>query len=406
VSTSPSRVAVLDVLRAVALGGILLINAMSILAVKGSTPAFTVEIPPLERALQDAILFCVESKFFTLFSLLFGISFAIQIGSAQRQGAAFLPRISRRLLALLVIGLLHILLLWDGDILVIYALTGTLLIAMRNLTDRALRRWIIGLLAIPATLVLIALVVSLAVRWGADGSAAMTSSDLDIASQFADTSASSELAHATFLQGAQIRIGTYISLLPLLLSRIPTVLAMFLIGLLIGRSGFLASLPEQRPTLRHVRNVTFAIGLPVMALIVLATKVLPTTSALIAIIEDQYITGPLLCLGLASTITLGYLNSPGRRVFAWIQPMGQMALTNYLSQSLVMTFLAYGWGLGLALRLNGFAVLAAAVALYVVQASLSWAWLRRYSYGPCEWVWRCVTYGRWMPIRRAVRVTA
>ena len=136
------RVQVLDVLRGFALLGILLINAMSILAVKGSTPAFTVDIPFLDRLLQDLILFFVESKFFTLFSLLFGIGFAIQIQSAERQGTKFLPRISRRMLGLLVFGLLHILLLWDGDILVIYAITGSILIAFRKTAFSRLKKWV------------------------------------------------------------------------------------------------------------------------------------------------------------------------------------------------------------------------------------------------------------------------
>lgn len=394
------RIDFLDVLRAIALGGILLINAMSILAVKGSTPAFTVDVPWAERALQDAILFFVESKFFTLFSLLFGISFAIQIGSAQRQGATFLPRMARRLLALLVFGMLHIAFLWDGDILVIYAVTGSVLIAMRNLSDRALRRWVIGLLAVPATLVLLAFIASLVARATEAGAAALGSGDLEVAASFADTSGTQALLDATFVGGIGERVGTYLELLPLLASRIPTVLAMFLIGLMVGRSDFLTDLPARAPLLRRARNVTFGIGLPIMALIVLGTKVLPTTSALIAIIEDQYITGPLLCLGLASTIALAWIRRPDLRVFAWIRPMGQMALTNYLSQSLVMTSIAYGWGLGLALRLSGFAVLGLSIALYVAQVLVSTIWLRHFRYGPAEWVWRCVTYGRMMPLRR------
>ena len=140
------RIQVLDVLRGFALAGILIINAMSILAVKGSTPAFTVDIPIADRTLQDLILFFVESKFFTLFSLLFGIGFAIQVQSAEKQGNAFLPRISRRMAGLLIFGLLHILLLWDGDILVIYAITGTLLILFRKTTYSRIRKWVVSLL--------------------------------------------------------------------------------------------------------------------------------------------------------------------------------------------------------------------------------------------------------------------
>jgi uncharacterized protein len=124
------------------LAGILIINAMSILAVKGSTPAFTVKLRPLDRLLQDLILFFVESKFFTLFSLLFGIGFAIQIQSAERQRRAFVPRISRRMAGLLLFGLAHVLLLWDGDILVIYAITGTILIAFRKTIFTRIRIWV------------------------------------------------------------------------------------------------------------------------------------------------------------------------------------------------------------------------------------------------------------------------
>ena len=158
------RIQVLDVLRGFALIGILIINAMSILAVKGSTPAFTVDIPNADRVLQDLILFFIESKFFTLFSLLFGIGFAIQIQSADRQGTAFLPRISRRMAGLLVFGVLHILLFWDGDILVIYAITGTILISFRKTNFVRIKRWIISLLAVPGVLFLIIFAYTLIAR--------------------------------------------------------------------------------------------------------------------------------------------------------------------------------------------------------------------------------------------------
>jgi uncharacterized protein len=77
-----------------------------------------------------------------------------------------------------------------------------------------------------------------------------------------------------------------------------------------------------------------------------------------------------------------------------------MALTNYITQSLVLTFIAYGWGLGCALRLNGFQVLAIVVVLYIAQVLLSILWLNSFRYGPLEWAWRCITYWRVMPFRR------
>jgi uncharacterized protein len=393
------RVQVLDVLRGFALAGILIINAMSILAVNGSTPAFTVDIPILDRTLQDLILFFVESKFFTLFSLLFGIGFAIQIQSAEKQGNAFLPRISRRMLGLLIFGLLHIMLLWDGDILVIYAITGTLLIAFKKTVDSRIKKWVIGLLAVPGMLVFLVFVYTLIARLSAAGSATFAKSDRSLASDFANTDATQQLLQTGFIDGIGDRFNNYVELSPLLFSRIPTVLAMFLIGLYLGRSNFIRLLPEKIETLKKVRFWGLTIGFSLMLLIVIGTKFLPIVSALVAIIEDQYLAGPILCLGYASALTLSFLKNPKRRIYLFFSRVGRMALTNYLSQSLVLAFISYGWGLGLALKLNGFQVLGICIGLFAVQVVLSDIWLRDFKYGPLEWLWRCITYWRVLSIK-------
>jgi uncharacterized protein len=393
------RIQVLDTLRGFALAGILVINAMSILAVRGSTPAFTVDIPFADRTLQDLILFFIESKFFTLFSLLFGIGFAIQIQSADRQGTAFLPRISRRMAGLLVFGLLHILLFWDGDILVIYAITGTLLIFSRKTTFSRIKKLVISLLAVPGVLVFIILIYTLVARLSPSGSESFAKSDASLAKEFASTQATQKLLQNGFLQGVGDRIHTYLDLSPLLFSRIPTVLAMFLIGLYLGRSGFIRRLPDEVETLRKVRRWGLLIGFTLMVIIVAGTKFLPTVSALVAIIEDQYLAGPILCLGYAAALTLDFLKNPNRRIYRYFSLVGRMALTNYLSQSVVLTFISYGWGLGYALKLNGFQVMGIVCILYFLQIVVSNIWLRNFTYGPLEWVWRCITYWKPLPIR-------
>jgi uncharacterized protein len=393
------RVQVLDVLRGFALAGVLIINAMSILAVRGSTPAFTIDIPVLERTLQDIILFFIESKFFTLFSLLFGIGFAIQIQSAERQGSAFLPRISRRMAGLLLFGLLHIVLLWDGDILVIYAITGSLLILFRKTAYARIKGWVVALLAIPGVLVLVILAYTLIARLSASGSATFSKSDASLAKEFANTDATQKLLQNGFIEGISERIHTYLDLSPLLFSRIPSVLAMFLIGLYLGRSNFVRQLDEKSEILKRVRFWGLTVGFCLMILIVAATKFLPTVSALIAIIEDQYLAGPILCLGYASALTLSYIKHPKRKIYRHFSQVGKMALTNYLTQSLVLTFLAYGWGLGLALKLNGLQVLLISFLLYFAQVVLSGLWLKKFKYGPLEWIWRCVTYWKVLSIK-------
>jgi len=398
------RVQVLDGLRGFALAGIVVINAMSILAVKGSTPAFTVDIPVADRALQDLILLLVESKFFTLFSLLFGVSFAIQIASAERRGVRFLPRISRRLLALLIFGLLHVCLLWDGDILVVYAVTGALLIGMSRLSVAAARRWIVGLLGIPATLVLLGFAGSVLARKNPGAASALAQADKGIADEFANISAAQRLLDAGYIDSIGDRLHTYIDLAPLLLSRTPTVLAMFLLGLQLGRSDFFQAPDRHVALLRRCRKYGLSVGLTLMVLIVTATKFLPPVSGLLALIEDQYLAGPILCIGFAAALVLAYLKRPERRVFAHFAAVGQMALTNYLGQSLVLVALASGWGLGLATQLSGFEVIGIVAALYCGQVALSTLWLRHFAYGPLEWIWRCATYWRPLSIVRRANV--
>jgi uncharacterized protein len=160
--------------------------------------------------------------------------------------------------------------------------------------------------------------------------------------------------------------------------------------------------PDKTEILRKFRFWGLTIGFVLMFLIVVATKYLPSVSALIAIIEDQYLAGPILCLGYASALSLAYLRNPHRRIYGYFSDVGRMALTNYLTQSLVLTFLAYGWGLGLALKLDGFQVLGIAVALYVFQIILSGIWMKKFKYGPFEWLWRCLTYWRLLPIKTLV----
>jgi len=175
---------------------------------------------------------------------------------------------------------------------------------------------------------------------------------------------------------------------------------MFLIGLSLGRMNYFRELDQHVDQLQRVRKYGLGIGFTLMTLIVAGTKFLPATSALIAIIEDQYLAGPILSLGFAATFALAYLKNPELKIFKFFSTVGQMALTNYITQSLVLTFIAYGWGLGYALRLNGFQVLAIVVALYMEQVLLSTLWLKNFRYGPLEWAWRCMTYWRVMPFRK------
>lgn len=400
-TTGKSRAGVLDALRGFALLGIVIINAQSIFAVAGSIPQFTYPLAAADRFLQDLILFFIESKFFTLFSLLFGIGFAIQMQSASKANSKFFPRISRRLLALLVFGALHIALFWDGDILVIYAITGMLLFFLRNISDKAIKRWVICLLGIPSALVIFGLAFTLIGRFDPSIASGLSLSDQELASSFANLVATQPAIFAPFADAIPLRIDSYFEVLPLLLSRVPTVLAMFLIGLFIGRKRIFADTAAWTPQLREWRNLGLAFGFALAFIVVLATKFLPPTSALVALILDQYLVGPLVAIGLASGFALLYSRISNGKVSRSLAVVGRMALSNYILQSVALTAIAYAWGFGLATKLSGYEVLAITLGLFVVQVAVSSVWLRFFEFGPLEWIWRCITYFELKPLKRS-----
>ncbi|MFM2152446.1 MAG: hypothetical protein RL199_881, partial [Pseudomonadota bacterium] len=377
-----------------ALAGILVINATTIFAVRGSIPGFFIPIPAAERLLQDLILVLIESKFFTLFSLLFGIGFSLQMKSAERQGTAFLPRIGRRLLALLGFGALHAALLWEGDILVIYAFVGMLLIPFRRCSTRTLTRWSVGLLAVPAVGVVLVTAGSLLARLDPALATSLGSWDSRIVSGFERVFVQPALGTMGFRELVPLRWAAYLEVLPLLVSRVPSVLAMFLLGLVVERTGMVADIRSHRVLLGRVRRAGLLLGFALMASILGGLKALPTTSAFALLLLDQYVLGPVLSLGYAATVALWVLDAGSSRLGRGVGAAGRMALTNYLTQSVCLTFVAYGWGLGRYATWGGYRVLGLCALVYLGQVVLSRLWLRHFAFGPLEWVWRSVTYGR------------
>src|SRR5215218_374347 len=146
--SSRERIEILDVLRGVAVGGILIGN-MQWFSGYGLMPeALAAQAPLADRITHFLVHFFVEGKFYSIFSFLFGFGFALQIARAQERGDANASLFKRRLFWLLVIGLLHAYLLWYGDILSVYALMGFILILFRNKSNESLLKWAFALMAL------------------------------------------------------------------------------------------------------------------------------------------------------------------------------------------------------------------------------------------------------------------
>jgi uncharacterized protein len=184
--------------------------------------------------------------------------------------------------------------------------------------------------------------------------------------------------------------------------RFPKVLGMFVLGLWAVRTGLAQAPSDHRATLVRWSLLGWGLGLPTNVIAALAGHrwpyLPPSLGGLLGMVM-QAVGVPLLALGYAATI--GLLVVDGRRLVTVFAPVGRMALTNYLMHSIICVVLSYGFGLALWWRIGASSAMAIAAAIIVIQIPLSAWWLSRYRFGPIEWVWRRLTYGQPLALRRS-----
>ncbi len=398
------RLQIVDILRGFALLGILLVNMAIFKAPFGfGEPAMLDELPLLDRLAQQAITLFAEGKFFTLFSLLFGFGFAIQMLRAEQRGRPFVGRFARRLLILLVIGLIHAFLIWYGDILVSYALIGFALLLFRNARPRTLLIWA-ALLLLGMTVIVGGLIALLEFARAVPGVAEqMRQVEQQTIAQFEQQFAEDQRVYGS---GSYAEIVAYRArFMPIvyfsLLFQWPPVLAMFLLGLYAGKRGILHDPGAHLALLRRVRFWGLTLGLALSLLVVILQARLSLLGGAMAPLLNFSIAGPVLSLGYAATIVLLAQRPAWLRRLTPLAPVGRMALTNYLLQSLIATTIFYGYGLGLYGRWGAATGLLLSLAIYALQIPFSNWWLSRFRFGPLEWLWRSLTYGRAQQMRLA-----
>jgi uncharacterized protein len=380
------RIPALDVLRGVAVAGILFANVLVFFGLVFLPPDRAAALPTAEA---DAVVrflerILVEGKFYSIFSLLFGIGFGLQLA---RGGEQALPLFRRRLRILLAIGAAHAFLIWSGDILMLYALLGFILPWFARKSDRALLRWIVILLAIPILLYAAALGIWTLVGPGDTPSAAAMPAGILAIFERMGTGGVKD----AFLGNLLMVAGRWADLFATM--RFPKVLGMFVLGLWTARAGLAVSPASHRPLLVRVCLLGWAIGLPANLVAAWASHhwpYLPPGGGALLGVAMQAVGFPMLALGYAATV--GLLVVDRRRLIMRFAPLGRMALTNYLMHSVLCVVLSYGFGLGLWWRIGASTAVAIAAAIVAVQIPLSAWWLSRYRFGPVEWIWRRFTY--------------
>ncbi|RZM07347.1 MAG: DUF418 domain-containing protein, partial [Pedobacter sp.] len=350
-SQQHERSRILDILRGIALLGIILANypVISLWVFQGPPVWETMPTAKIDMPLGFFHFVFIDGKFYTLFSLLFGIGFSIILLKAQDRNTNGLAIFYRRLFILLLIGLFHSLFIWIGDILLLYALVGMLLPLFRTVKDK-------NLLMIAAALILCPILV--------DSIRVLSNDHIHFAAPLTRIQADMEkginvtddnfatwlIRHNTYRDLFEFNTAEFFMRWSMLLdtNRIFKVLGIFILGLYVGKKLIYVKLEENKVILKKIRLWGFLIGIPLSigyAFAELMAPHIPDPKGLLNTVAYAFSVLPL-SLAYTSTISLWYLKNKDSKFLGIFAAPGRMALTNYLLQSIIGISIFYGIGLG------------------------------------------------------------
>lgn len=384
------RILLLDALRGLGVLGILLCNAPGFAFPPGVSDAvvawpFGTGAGTVSVWLVTQWLF--QRKFVTLFSMLFGISLFLVGGEKGQSGRGGL--LYRRLGWLAAFGVAHGFAIWWGDVLLSYALAGLCVAGARSWPAGRLLKWGVAIWLGFAAVTALAFVLLTLSPPAAD------------AGETARDAAAIAAFQGDFLSSLAANLRERLELLPYE----PIVLLMTTSLMMIGLGAFKRGVLSGQASGRTY-GVLIAVGLAALAVVGAAYAAAAASGfshRLLALADAvQIVTAPLTSLAYAGLMALAARSRGAWRALpAVLAPVGRMAFTNYIVQSLVMTAIFYGGrGLGLYARLDRPALALIVLVLCVAQLAWSRWWLQRFAMGPLEWLWRRLYRGP-TPLRRA-----
>lgn len=368
-----TRIEAIDGVRGAALFGVLTVNLITGFRVS----IFTQLLPAAPVAgswdawVEHGVALALESKAFALFSLLFGVGLALQFERLGASGRAHYF-LMRRLLALLAFGVLHLVFIWNGDILTEYAIAGLVALPFLRMPAASLAKAAGFFLVVFIGLAIFPQPVRLPDAAGLQAHV---------------EEATLVYAHGSYAEILAFSVRELRLMLPLHLNVFPRTVGLILLGACIWKSGMLR---DERSSERHSLAL-FGVGATLLGL-------------LLALVGERILSGMVapivLALGYGALFYTLAKTHPFDRLMHPIAALGRMAFTNYILQSVILGFVFFGFGLGLFGKMGAAEGLGLACVLYAAQAALSLVWLRRFRFGPLEWVWRVLMYGRRFPIGR------
>lgn len=394
--TLSERIVFIDILRGMALFGILAANMRAFFApldIYGDVNViFHGRADVVAQTFIDAF---IQGKFITIFSFLFGMGFAIQFSRAEARGARFLGFYPRRLIALAILGLIHGILIWGGDILLTYALAGAILLLFRKRKQKTLLWWAGSLFSLP----IVIMTVFLCLYYSRFRRPWMVQKPPDLKKV---QTVINIYAHGTIPQIFHQNWVEWKQMLPTQLFALYAV-GLFLLGMWVWRAGIVQRLDEYKPILKRVCVWCLPVGAVISTFSAIVHAVLPpdNVSLLGFFAAISFLPGAhILAAGYISGLALIFLDGSRRRFLLPFAAIGRTALTNYLAESVLCTLFFYRYTTGLYGRIGPAWGLVPTLVLFAAQVWFSNWWLQRYRFGPVEWLWRWATYWKMPPMRK------
>ncbi len=405
------RLVLLDALRGFALCGVFVSNVFMWFSGRVFLPRPQVEAMMANASFVDTaalhvFMTLIFGKFITIFSFMFGLGFAVQMGRAEARGTSIGPIYARRLMVMFGLGATHLLLLWYGDILHVYALLGFGLLLFRGRADKTLLWWAAGLIVLGPILGTVVLKLpqllsspEVAAAMGKEAAARGAAIRAETLQALSNGGYLDVLrAHANFFFG---------DFLKPMVAVIWGLFGRFVLGLLVGRRRYFQDAARYVPGFRRVFGwglVAGVLGGGTMVVVqqlfmrkILVPDTLPWLPYAMPLVRTS------AEVGFASVYVSGFVllfqRASWQRLLATLAPVGRMALSNYLSQTVISLLIFCGYGFGQVGKLGPAQCMALALGIFCFQIGLSHLWLARFRFGPAEWVWRSLTYGKAQPMR-------
>lgn len=393
--TPKKRINSIDALRGFALFGILLFHCMEHFDLM-TVPVLDSPLwQKVDNVVYETLGFLFAGKSYAIFSLLFGLSFFMQMDSQADKGNDFRLRFLWRLVILLVLGYLNGL-IYMGEFFVVYAILGVFIIPLYKVPTK----WLIGLsillfLQVPDIISLVSLLSGNVPNEPTAASVYMDQLYDECAGIYMNGSLK-DVLEFNLLKGQLAKLlWTFNN------SRYLQLIGLFIVGMLIGRAGIHKSEEKMVKYSRMVLPYAIVWFVVFYGVVLLLPHVGVDGFALDVsnTLFKTYANLGMMIMYISGLILLYYKTS-FRKVLDKIAPVGRMSVTNYMAQSVIGVCLFYSFGASLAVKLTFLQCLFVGLLIYAIQVVYSNWWMNRFYYGPIEWLWRILTWFKIIPNRR------